>query len=298
LDTSLSYVSNEQSDITLASASNPLPKGTTEVEIYPCTLKSGVRVALVDTPGFDDTNRSDSAVLRDIANFLGTTYEKNILLTGIIYLHRISDPRVQGSAMRNLRMFESLCGFDGLRSVVLVTTMWNQLLTQVNGRELGEDRLQDLRENFWGDMLQRGSRMLQHDGSLQSAENILGDLINQRKLVVLDLQSPMVHEKLGLSDTTAGRELNAEMRAHEKKFQEEIQRIQHEAEVAQRDRDFDSVEEMRKLGAQYEDKIERIKEDSRKLNVDLERLKLEEAEKARVNQQSGKKMGKRRRDGF
>jgi hypothetical protein len=55
------------------------------------------------------------------------THANNIKLTGIVYLHRIMDNKVGGSAMKNLRMFRALCGNYGLGSVVLATTHWSKV---------------------------------------------------------------------------------------------------------------------------------------------------------------------------
>ena len=79
---------------------------------------------LIDTPGFDDTHKTDTQVLREITNWLSTAYTADLKLTGIIYLHRILDVKMGGSAMKNLRMFKKLRGDDSLGSVVLATTFW------------------------------------------------------------------------------------------------------------------------------------------------------------------------------
>ncbi|KAH0547989.1 hypothetical protein GP486_008269 [Trichoglossum hirsutum] len=117
--------------------------------------------------------------------------------------------------------------------------------------------------------------MLQYDGSQQSAEGILGYLINQRKPIVLDIQTQMVTDKMDLNDTPAGRVLNADICAEQKEFEEKLKRV--------------------KIEMQYREKVQRMEEDRRRLNVDLEQLKLEEAEKARVNEKSGKEMGRKMR---
>ena len=84
-----------------------------------------IRVHLIDTPGFDDTNRKDADVLKEVATFLASTYKENKKVSGILYPHRIIDIRMGGSAKRNLRMFMQLCGPDCFPNVVLVTTMWS-----------------------------------------------------------------------------------------------------------------------------------------------------------------------------
>lgn len=44
---------------------------TSEIQVSEEFVLNGRRVALIDTPGFDDTNRNDTEVLRSIAKFLG-----------------------------------------------------------------------------------------------------------------------------------------------------------------------------------------------------------------------------------
>ena len=88
-------------------------------------------VYLVDTPGFDDSTRSDTDVLRNIVHWLGAMRERRIKLSGIIYLHRITDNRMGGLAWRNLRMLHNLVGADKMSNVLLVSTRWEEVRTVV-----------------------------------------------------------------------------------------------------------------------------------------------------------------------
>ena len=64
--------------INLASGSNlrvgtgPHPS-TTEVQLADEFTLDGRKVVLIDTPGFDDTSKSDTDILKMIAFFLATT---------------------------------------------------------------------------------------------------------------------------------------------------------------------------------------------------------------------------------
>ncbi|EDR05744.1 uncharacterized protein LACBIDRAFT_329295 [Laccaria bicolor S238N-H82] len=51
-----------------------------------------------------------------------------IKLTGIIQLCGIADARMRGTPLRNLKMFEELCGSDVLANIILTTTFWNQVI--------------------------------------------------------------------------------------------------------------------------------------------------------------------------
>ncbi|KXN84716.1 hypothetical protein AN958_12143 [Leucoagaricus sp. SymC.cos] len=100
--------------------------------------KYGDRVVLVDTPGFDDTTRTDMEILAMISDWLAKTYKSDVKLTGLIYLHRITDNRMAGSPYKNLRMFGNLCGDDATTRVILVSTMWERVDPAVGAKREGQ----------------------------------------------------------------------------------------------------------------------------------------------------------------
>src|SRR5204863_7936488 len=124
-------------------------------------------------------------------------------LSGIIYLHRITDVRMAGSSLRNLSMFKKLCGENFYSQVMLVTTMWDNL----RSRDVGEQREKELlrKKEWWGLMAQRGSKTIRHNGSKGSALMIINHLMNIRDGAILDIQREIVDEKRDLADTSAGR---------------------------------------------------------------------------------------------
>ena len=81
-------------------------------------------IILIDTPGFDDTNRTDTDTLQALATWLVANKATNIKLSGLIYLHRITDERIGHSAKRNLTMMQNLVGDTNLKNVILVSTRW------------------------------------------------------------------------------------------------------------------------------------------------------------------------------
>ncbi|KAF9267000.1 hypothetical protein L218DRAFT_941614 [Marasmius fiardii PR-910] len=58
---------------------------TSAVQLSPLFPLDGRQVILIDTPGFDDTNKSDYDILKMIAAFLASTYEHGQKLAGVIY---------------------------------------------------------------------------------------------------------------------------------------------------------------------------------------------------------------------
>ncbi|KAF8891140.1 hypothetical protein CPB84DRAFT_1939392 [Gymnopilus junonius] len=162
------------------------------------------RIVLLDTPGFDDTAKSDLEVLQIIADWLVESYKIGVHLAGILYLHRITDNRMAGSPYRNLKMFGDLCGNKAARGVVLVTTMWDKLKT----KEIGESREADLKKNFWADLIASQASVDRFENTLESARGIIDRLIVDRKEgVTLLLQEEIVDLERTLKETKAGQAL-------------------------------------------------------------------------------------------
>lgn len=86
---------------------------------------------LADTPGFDEISRSDTDVLINIVTSLQTMRKEHIKLSGIIYLHRITDTRIGGAASRNLRMLHELVGTDKMKNVLFVSNRWEEVRTDL-----------------------------------------------------------------------------------------------------------------------------------------------------------------------
>ena len=237
--------------INTASGSNlTIGKGldscTSEVQGSEQFELDGRSVTLVDTPGFDDSALSDVDVLKMIATSLGTrsggiyytrhnrhshimrSYKENVLLAGVIYVHRISDVRMTGTAKRNFTMFRELCGENALKNVLIVTTMWGKV-----DKEEGEARETELRnkDGFFRDALEKGAKMVRHEhpDDLNSAKEILRLIIGNNPSPLL-IQQELVDEEKLLEKTSAGKEVNRElvekMEIHEKEIrilQQELQ---------------------------------------------------------------------------
>lgn len=184
-------------------AGHDLTSCTKEVRAVRYPHTDGTRnIVLVDTPGFDDTFMTDVQVLQRIADWLKSTYEKNVKLSGVLYLHRISDNRVGGTPLRNYKMFKELCGKDNFKNVILVTTMWDAVT-----EEVGSAREQELHAEFWKAMIALGSTTHRFEGTTESAWKIINSLSVPplASLRPLQIQWEMVDEHIPLLSTSAGR---------------------------------------------------------------------------------------------
>lgn len=275
--------------------------GTTKVGVY-FFVHQGVRIFLVDTPGFDDTNRSDSEVLKDVAFWLAAAHTMETQLAGIIYLHRISDPRMQGSALRNLRMFKQLCGTKNLGSVILATTHWKNAEGVGIPEEVGNARTKELMEtrDFWGAMVDRGSTVVRHDGSEQSALQIVWGLVQRKNRVTLDIAKQLIDQKRTLDDTDAGQALQSELIAERKRFQERELDLKQDMEMALQEKDEKWQREIKEQRAKNEAAIKKSFAEVEALKTNMKKIAEEkdaqysalQAEMARQSQQNKEQVRK------
>ncbi|KAK0743048.1 P-loop containing nucleoside triphosphate hydrolase protein [Schizothecium vesticola] len=235
---------------------------TQDVRFYSFIRKDTV-VYLVDTPGFDDTNKSDVDVLQELASWLKESYTEDIKLDGIIYLHRITDVRMQGSARKNIRMFRSLCGENYQKKVILATTMWENV-----GAEVGEQRERELleTEEFWGSMVKRGSRIERHKNKERSAKRLIDYYISGKdEATTLEIQTEMVAEKKELPETAAGKSLEDEItQGHAKlgKERTDVMKLLRESNDAN---DEDSSQELERHLRIVDLRIKRLQDERKKL---------------------------------
>jgi hypothetical protein len=105
---------------------------------------------------------------------LVTAHQRNIKLTGIIYMHRIADARYTPPAQRYLSAFQKLLGMQAMSQVTLVTTCWD-----LESREQARIRAEALANNFWRPMIREGSTMVSHNNTRASALSIVRSLVHR-----------------------------------------------------------------------------------------------------------------------
>ncbi|KAH6674426.1 P-loop containing nucleoside triphosphate hydrolase protein [Halenospora varia] len=213
---------------------------TENVLPIPCRI-GNENVVLVDTPGFSDTNLSDTEILKRIATWMQDEYYEGSLLSGIIYLHRIIDPRMEGPSLKNLRMMKKLCGANSLKNVVLATTMWEKVTDEEGLRREG-----DLKTLFWKDMIDGGAKVRRiRTESGKDARSIVKALLKKTP-VTTQLQEEL-HSGKTLVQTEAGMEIKEEMAKLEQKLRAEQKIEIEELKRAERAREcqFSSIRAIR-----------------------------------------------------
>ncbi|KAJ3525844.1 hypothetical protein NMY22_g10407 [Coprinellus aureogranulatus] len=239
---------------------------TNAIGVAPGFSLDGRTVILVDTPGFDDTKKSDTDILKMIAQFLTHSYEEGKKLAGVIYIHRISDFRVGGTSSRNFSMFRKLCGDSTLKNVVVMTNMWGEV-----SKELGEARERELasEDEFFKPVLDNDARMVRHDGTLASAQALIRHFLSNIP-EALQIQREIVEEKKDILETAAGEALNKDLIEQRKRHEREMADLEQEHKDALDAKDEQTRREIEAAAADLKKKMDRVEEESRKLRSNFQ----------------------------
>lgn len=247
--------------------------GTTKVGVYNFNYEDRHTVYLLDTPGFDDTNRPDSEILQEIAFYLAALYAQKIRLAGVVYLHRITDTRVSGSSLKSIRILQNLCGADAFDRVVLATNMWSVLDSMEGGHEIGLQRCEELKHaEFWGEMIQKKSIMKEHDGSEVSALSIISELVDREGGAVLNIQRQMVDQNLSLEETDAGRYLQKDLIETRQRYEKEIAELKRNIEQAIAEQDAEAFDTFKQEKEAAESRVEALQNNSNQLKISLRQI--------------------------
>jgi hypothetical protein len=223
---------------------------TEEVTPYPFQY-AGKSFILVDTPGFDDSRNSDNVIANRLLEWLRKSMNSGFRLTGIIYIHRIVEPRMRGTALSNMNMFRRLCGPDCFANVVLATSFWNEVDPSEGARR--ENELWD-KDEFWGSLVKRGSRVARI-GLNDDADRRLLLTLAEKKPVTLQAQAEMQSGKTN-SETSAAKTANSDLIGLQRTLatQLEAERQRAEAELSKQERKKQTILEQQKKAFHKEDR--------------------------------------------
>ncbi|KAL7268425.1 hypothetical protein RUND412_008954 [Rhizina undulata] len=246
-----------------------LQSSTQELELGKCRI-GDYNVTFVDTPGFDNIDSSDADILQRISTYLEYSYNTGLKLTGIIYMHRITDSRVSGSTMKNFRMFQALCGENNMPNVSLATSMWDNV-SETEGLEREKELI--VTKNFWGGMIAMGAKYYRWKRTKESAIGIASPIVHMPPIVLL-LQEEL-KETGNLAQTSAGRQVQSDQEKEVEKPEEERKIFFEQIQEATRTQNAAMMEESRKL---YEEKMVVL----RKANEDLQKLVMDRGDDGKL----------------
>ncbi|KAF4966909.1 hypothetical protein FSARC_5473 [Fusarium sarcochroum] len=258
---------------------NSLESCTRDVECFRFQHPSGRHVILVDTPGFDDTALSDQEVLKKICGFLANIYKNKIDVAGVIYMHRITDTRLTGSGLRNLQLLKQLCGDKFYPQVALVTTMWERLEEGLELRR-GECRETELSSThgWWGDIYEKGGKLLRHRNTQESALRIISTLIQTKCQTALAIQHELVDEHRDLINTAAGQGIKKALEQDIKRYEEGSELLSAEIDSTMDANDWETADLLREQAKRYVEMTDRGRKHEKDLHATWEQL-VEESER-------------------
>lgn len=198
------------------------------MSVYSCE-RLGRKVHLIDTPGFNDSKRSESDILEEICYWLSAAYgpvdvgsdDKRFLLNGIIYLHPLTEQRWTGASQRSIDFLKGLCGSENYSCISLTTTFWDQTSAS-RGVEHENQLVHD--PSRWGEIVSRvpGRRTFRHDSGYRSAIKILDAVIERDEKHALRIQRELNQPGATLLDTTVGRVAQAAWKRDLARFQNQL----------------------------------------------------------------------------
>ena len=169
-----------------------------------------------------------------------------------------------GTPLKNLRMFEELCGKNAIQNVILTTTMWDKV-----DEETGKDRERELKSEskYWRTMLDRSSTTSPFLRTRESAFHLIDPLIeaaNKRSSNLL--QDELVVMRKSLPATTAGLEVFSKMAQLVRQLEYLLRQIR--LEIRRSDGDKKNLERFQEKHLKLQNSLEATVFDMRKLPLE------------------------------
>ncbi|KAK0649146.1 P-loop containing nucleoside triphosphate hydrolase protein [Cercophora newfieldiana] len=143
---------------------------------------SGQSIVLIDTPGFDDSVRTDLEILADIAKWLASQgFVRKHPLDGLILLHPATHAVVRRNETQRTRLLEKLLGDDAYSRVIIATTMWENLSAEEFMASVGGHMGRFGEQGVWANFRKKGATFMRHDNTEESAHKIIQHIVSKSK---------------------------------------------------------------------------------------------------------------------
>ncbi|KAF9031478.1 P-loop containing nucleoside triphosphate hydrolase protein [Panaeolus papilionaceus] len=159
----------------------------------------GYPIALVDTPGFSDSNFSEKEILDMVLVWLEQEHRPFV---SILYLVPINGTRLPGTQRKTLEMLQTFfksSGWTRLRHVTFVTTMWDTLYSE-GALSRGQSNYEQLHNKHFKDFINdEGAKMAKFTNTLLSALQILDTgivWVGNRNFISLEFRTPQLYRDL------------------------------------------------------------------------------------------------------
>lgn len=210
----------------------------------------GVRFCLVDTPGFDDTHVSDVEILEKVSKWLINTYRKEIKISAVLYVHNISQPRMQGSALRSFRVFRKLCGENYSSRIILFTTFHD--IYQKSPRIIASRLTELKKDEFFGPLIAEGAKLWRAPRTQDDGRSLIWD-ITELEPIALKIQEEVVDQNISLEETLAMKTMfELELERQRGEFEQKMKEAKEDFARQMREMEERRAEELKVLRKEFE----------------------------------------------
>jgi len=218
--TTFSSVASDRTDLGIGDGLDPFTQDPQDVRF----IIDDRPVILIDTPGFDDKDRTDLQILEDIGKWLSSQGFTQRTLDGLILLHPITQHFDSTLEKRRTRLLEKILGKDAYKRVVVATTMWGSFLDDTEKEVEHEIRLK-WEEGVWDDFREGGAIITKHHNNRESAHRIIRHIMarsDEAKGVGILLQKELGNGETRFTETSVGKELEAILEGEIRLIEDEL----------------------------------------------------------------------------
>ena len=133
--------------------------------------------------------------------------------------------------------------------------MWN-----VDPPNVNEARESELSSRFFKPALDKGSQMVRHYNTIQSAHDIIRRIVNNHP-VVLQIQRELVDERKDIGDTAAGETIDQELRELTRRHRAELEELREETMQALKEKDEVMTKKLEEAKKELQEKVEKAEKD-------------------------------------
>jgi hypothetical protein len=215
------------------------------------TTHNGFDYVLVDTPGFDDTFKSNTLIVSKIKSWLSSSFRSGLRLNAIVYLHRVTDTRVSGTSSDFLQTFKRICGEQAFGNIILATTFWDE----ISSVELGDRRVKELltSKGFWAKMTENGSKVVRLRPNDRQRFKLIEYIADKYGKIDLQLQTELATQDSNVLEMS---KVDDKVQKFMKEMEEKTEKLRNERLEANRESEikYQKERQQRQLEQQAQEK--------------------------------------------
>ncbi|KAG8691063.1 hypothetical protein FRC11_007086 [Ceratobasidium sp. 423] len=200
-----------------------------------------------DTPGFDDSEKKPAEHLALVAVCLSEMYEsaqQKPHIHGVLYVHRITDNRMTGSSITNLRVFRKLIGPHVFKNLVFVTNRWSDP-PDPKHIKFEDELIHD--DQYFGRAIRAGARggadyRILEGSSCSQAQKTLLDLFLEYDPELLQIQRDLIDENKAIGETEAGQVVFEDLNRFKEDIRKEVESLRQELSELKDDESKEEIE--------------------------------------------------------